>query len=165
MVIGSGAGGAPTAAVLAEAGLDVVLLEAGPRFTPREFARDAASLLPRLYRTAASDAGLALYAGACVGGSTVVNDCLCWRPPPEVLAAWRGAHGLVGLADDVLEPFVERVWQDIHASPTGRSNLNRNAHRLELGARRLGWAAAPMPRNVRGCRGSGECFTGCRSRA
>ncbi len=29
----------------------------------------------------------------------------------------------------------------------------------------LGYSSEPIARNVRGCRGSGECFTGCRSRA
>ena len=33
--------------------------------------------------------GLSLYAGACVGGSTVINDALCFRTPPEVLERWR----------------------------------------------------------------------------
>ena len=39
-VIGSGAGGAPVAAALAEAGYRVVLLEKGPRYARRDFLRD-----------------------------------------------------------------------------------------------------------------------------
>jgi choline dehydrogenase-like flavoprotein len=161
VVVGSGAGGAPVAAALSEAGLDVVLLEAGSRFSMRDFARDAGSLLPRLYRTAAADGGHAFHGGACVGGSTVVNDCLCWRPPSEVLSAWRQEHGLRGLDEAAFAPFVERVWNDIHAAPTTRTHLNRNAHRLEVGARRLGWSAEAMPRNVRDCANLGHCNFGC----
>ena len=162
VVVGSGAGGAPVAARLAEAGLDVVVLEAGERLGTADFDGDAGSLLPRLMHAAvAEQSGMEVYAGRCLGGSTVVNDALCWRPPPEVLAGWRRDHGLAGLTDAAFAPFVERVWRDLHVEPTGRSHLNRNARRLELGAARLGWAAEAMPRNVRGCAKLGLCNLGC----
>ncbi len=162
IVVGTGAGGAPAAAVLAEAGLDVLVLEAGARWETRDFDGEPATMLQRLMRaTTAPDSGMELYAGACVGGSTVVNDALCWRPPPEVLASWRDEHGLHGLGDLVLSPYVEAVWEQVHATPTGRDDLSRNARLLERGARRLGWAGEAMPRNVRGCAHLGLCNLGC----
>ena len=86
VVVGSGAGGAPAAARLAEAGFEVLVLEAGPRLSAADFRPDEAAMTARLGRTTATASGAqSLYAGACVGGSTVVNDALCWRTPPEVL--------------------------------------------------------------------------------
>ena len=74
VVVGSGAGGAPVAAVLAEAGFDVVLLEAGPRVETREFTGAEGEMMAKLWKTGfAVDSGLSVYAGACVGGSTVIN--------------------------------------------------------------------------------------------
>jgi choline dehydrogenase-like flavoprotein len=166
VVVGSGAGGAPAAAALAEAGLEVLLLETGARWETGDFTGDEAQMLARLMKAAtASDSGMELYAGACVGGSTVVNDALCWRPPPEVLARWRDEHGLAGLSEAALAPHVDRAWAEIGAAPTGRANLSRNARLLASGAARLGWAGEAMARNVRGCVNLGLCNLGCPSGA
>lgn len=162
VVVGSGAGGGPAAAVLAEAGLEVLVLEAGARWETRDFNGEPATMLARLMKaTTAPDSGMQLYAGACVGGSTVVNDALCWRPPPEVLARWRDQYALQGLRDAVFAPYVDSVWTQVHATPTGPAELSRNARLLERGAQRLGWAGEAMPRNVRGCAHLGLCNLGC----
>jgi choline dehydrogenase-like flavoprotein len=162
VVVGSGAGGAPAAARLAEAGFEVVVLEAGPRFSSADFLPDEALMTARLGRATATASGAHnLYAGACVGGSTVVNDALCWRTPPEVLEQWRREHALGDLSDAAFAPFIDAAWMDVHAEPTLRSHMNRNAHRLELGSRRLGWAGEAMPRNVKGCARLGRCNWGC----
>jgi choline dehydrogenase-like flavoprotein len=166
VVVGTGAGGGPVAAILAEAGLDVVVLEAGPRLETDDFTGDEAAMTERLYGMAlAAGSGLAVYAGRCVGGSTVINDALCFRPPPEILASWRDEYGLTGLTDAAFAPHVDAVWRDVHAEPTDRAHLNRNAHRLGLGAKRLGWAASATPRNVKGCANLWLCNLGCPSGA
>jgi choline dehydrogenase-like flavoprotein len=162
VVVGSGAGGAPAAARLAEAGFEVLVLEAGPRFSAADFSADEAAMTARLGRATATASGAEnLYAGACVGGSTVVNDALCWRTPPEVLEGWRREHGLSELTDAAFAPFVDAVWKQIHAETTPPSHLNRNARRLALGASRLGWSGEAMARNVRGCARLGRCNWGC----
>jgi choline dehydrogenase-like flavoprotein len=162
IVVGTGAGGGPAAAVLAEAGLEVLVLEAGARWETRDFDGEPATMLARLMRAATvPGSGMELYAGACVGGSTVVNDALCWRPPPEILARWRDEHGLRGLRDVDFAPYVDAVWEQVHATPTGPGDLSRNARLLERGAQRLGWAGEAMARNVRGCAHLGLCNLGC----
>ena len=166
VVVGSGAGGAPVAAVLAESGRRVIVLEAGPRLGAGDFTGDEGEMTARLWKVAATaDTTQSLYAGSCVGGSTVINDALCFRPPPEVLEEWRTVHGLAGLTDAAFQPFVERAWTDVHAEPTGRDHLNRNARLLALGAKRLGWSASATPRNVKDCANLGLCNYGCPSNA
>jgi choline dehydrogenase-like flavoprotein len=162
IVVGSGAGGAPVAAVLAEAGLDVVLLEVGPRIETREFNGDEGEMTAKLWKMGfAVDSGLSVYAGACVGGSTVINDALCFRTPPEVLERWRRDHGLAGLTESTFAPFVERAWQDLHAEETGPDHTSRNAAALARGAAKLGWLAGPTPRSVKSCASFGLCNYGC----
>ena len=162
IVVGSGAGGAPVAAVLAEAGLDVVLLEVGPRIETREFNGDEGEMTAKLWKMGfAVDSGLSVYAGACVGGSTVINDALCFRTPPEVLERWRRDHGLAGLTESAFAPFVERAWQDLHAEETGPDHTSRNAAALARGAAKLGWLAGPTPRSVKSCASFGLCNYGC----
>jgi choline dehydrogenase-like flavoprotein len=162
IVVGSGAGGAPVAATLAEAGLDVLLFEAGPRVETREFTGEPREMLARLMTAVTSaESGLEIYAGRCVGGSTVVNDALCWRPPSEILAGWRSRHGLAAWTDAALAPYVDRAWRTVNASPTDDAHLSRNARLLALGAERLGWSAEAMPRSVRGCANLGLCNLGC----
>ncbi|HKE12711.1 MAG TPA: FAD-dependent oxidoreductase, partial [Myxococcota bacterium] len=166
VVIGTGAGGAPVAARLAEAGMDVVVLEAGPRLEPAQLTGDEGEMTAALYTLhVAQGSGLSLYAGNCVGGSTLINDALCWRPPPEVLASWHEEHGLDAFSAAAFGAHVDRAWEDVHASPTGPDHLNRNARRLALGATRLGWAGEAMPRSVKGCANLGMCNFGCPSGA
>jgi len=152
--------------LLAESGRRVIVVEAGPRLEAGDFTGDEGEMTARLWKVAATtDATMSLYAGACVGGSTVINDALCFRPPPEVLAEWRTAYGLTELSDAAWAPFVERAWADLHAEPTGYDHLNRNARLLALGARRLGWSASATPRSVRDCANLGLCNWGCPSNA
>ena len=162
VVIGTGAGGAPVAATLAEAGIDTLVLEAGPRIGTEDFTGEEGEMMARLYRLdVAPGSGMALYAGECVGGSTVINDALCFRPPPEILDEWVDAYGLGALAAASLAPFVEQAWRDVHAEPTDRAHTSRNAARLVAGAERLGWSGSATPRNVIGCANLGLCNLGC----
>jgi len=71
VVIGTGPGGAPVAARLAEAGFDVALLEAGPRVDPVQLTGEEGERTARLYTLSATrSSGHSIYAGVCVGGST-----------------------------------------------------------------------------------------------
>jgi choline dehydrogenase-like flavoprotein len=143
-----------------------VLLEAGPRLEAGDFTGDEGEMTVRLWKlTTSSDAVMTFCGGACVGGSTVINDALCFRPAPEVLEEWRTAYGLAELTDAAWAPFVDRAWTDLHAEPTGRDHLNRTARLLARGAERLGWASSATPRSVRDCVNLGLCNYGCPSNA
>lgn len=90
LIIGSGAGGATTAVVLAEAGFDVLILEEGPYVAQGEVQPFSLEQMNRQYRSGGVTVALGLPSiayteGRCAGGGTEVNSGLYLRPPVEVV--------------------------------------------------------------------------------
>ena len=86
VVVGSGAGGAVAAAVLAGGGLRVVVLEAGPYRSEEDFTGLELPAYQDLYwrggPTPSADLNITLMAGAALGGGTTVNWTNCLRTRP-----------------------------------------------------------------------------------
>ena len=95
LVVGSGAGGALTAARLAEAGQDVLLVEEGPavdqaRWSRSRWSRWTASTGMR--RVGGARPPVFAYAeGRCLGGGTEINSGLYHLAGDELLEEWRAA--------------------------------------------------------------------------
>ena len=161
-VIGSGAGGAVVAAELAEAGLDVVVLEEGAARDATQATARPRDTLPRLYRDGGQVVTLGrpplmLPLGRGTGGTTFVNSGTCFRTPPAVLERWRAEHGIEGLGDE----HFERVEEALGVHEVSPALAGRNAAIIRRGAERLGWSGGHLRRNARGCQGSGVCAFGC----
>jgi choline dehydrogenase-like flavoprotein len=161
-VIGSGAGGGTIAAAFARAGKRVVVLEAGAHavgpFTGRELAMSELYLDAGL--TSTSDLGIAILAGATVGGGTTVNWCTALRLPARIADEW-SAHGGIANLGNQLEPHFAAIERRLGVAPADGHNAN-NAVIVE-GARALGVPAHASPRNAaRDCGdGCGYCGFGC----
>jgi long-chain-alcohol oxidase len=166
-IVGSGAGGATAAAVLATAGKDVIVLEAGGYFDDCDF--DGAELdgFRRLYVesgfAATANQSVSLLAGECLGGGTVVNYCTSFRTPDDVRGEW-AAGGV---------PWMEQTdYTRSLDAVCARLSVNRDHNRvsareqvLQRGLQKLGWHCDAMPRNVSDrCdqgRVCGYCGYGC----
>ncbi|MFQ5415599.1 MAG: GMC family oxidoreductase [Myxococcota bacterium] len=169
VIVGSGPGGAVVAKELAEAGVRVGLVEEGPPFTPPEYELDGAFSMARTMR----EGGLRTTRGTmmptmqaiALGGGSLVNSAICNRAPEYVLDRWCEGFELehTTLAD--LDPHYDAVGAFLGISPTPENVLGRRNLLFRDGCERLGYSSEPIARNVIGCRGSGECFTGCRTRA
>lgn len=165
-VVGSGAGGGAIAAELAEAGLDVVILEEGGHYTSKEFSLDPSVAIPQLYRDSGSSVilgkpNIVFSEGKCVGGSTVINGGMCWRTPEKVLQRWRWELGLAELTPEHLEPFFQKVEERINVAPQSPESLGRGDLLFRKAADKLGWLVHPNKRNQKGCTGEGICVFGC----
>ncbi|MGA9360361.1 MAG: GMC family oxidoreductase N-terminal domain-containing protein, partial [Mycobacterium sp.] len=167
VVVGSGAGGAMAARTLARAGLDVVVLEEGRRWTVEKFrSTHPIDRYAGLYRGAGATVALGrpsvvLPVGRAVGGTTVVNSGTCFQPPLAVQRRWRDEFGL-GIADpDRLAGHLDDVERTLRVAPVPLNIMGRNGRLLLDGATSLGWRAAPIPRNAPGCEGCCQCAIGC----
>lgn len=187
LVIGSGFGGAVAACRLAQAGVDVAVVERGRRWVPGEFPRD----LSRLDAGWLWTCGQGLYdarplgdiltvCAAGYGGGSLVYANVAARPPAPVFDdAWP-----VGYTRGALDPYYDLVAHmlDVRPTPsnpaTGREPVKTGlfreaAHRLGAGdGFFLPNVAVTFgdPERVRrnqfgreqaGCRFCGECDIGC----
>lgn len=187
-VIGSGAGGAVVAFNAALQGKDVILLEEGPYARPEEVVNHEATMMPWLYKEgglqATVDQDMMILQGKVLGGTTVLNNAICFRlndpgitpdEGPDLLARWGdlGAH----LDREGLNHSFDRVEKMIgvrpllQTQPDGVSGIDGNNARLLL----RGWQALVdqdpelsryqsglFRKNYKNCFGCGYCNFGCR---
>lgn len=164
VIVGSGAGGSAAAAVLAEAGVDVVVLEAGGHYTRESYPREPIEAITSLYR----EAGLTVAEGRpavpvpvarAVGGTTVINSGTCFRAPEPVLAGWAREFG-IGWATDLEAEFSE-AEEFLRVTPLDPERMGRNGQLAMEGARALGASGGPISRNAGNCVQCSSCPFGC----
>jgi choline dehydrogenase-like flavoprotein len=164
-VIGSGAGGAVLAWELAERGHSVALIEKGGYHPRQDFDQREENMIPMLYKNSglqfALPSGIAVAQGSCVGGSTVVNDAVCFRAPDTVLGWWGDQYKVDGVDPSSMKKHYEKVEARISVSEVPGYALNKNNLVLKRGAEKLGWASAANSRNCKDCRQCGLCQIGC----
>lgn len=168
VVLGSGAGGATAAALLAENGFSVILLEEGPWVRTRQFGTDLWGASRRMFRAGGGAVTmgrsmLSLMQGRCVGGSTTINSAIAWRSPAEVLDAWSTEYGLGEHVNARrLEAHYEALERELSVRSISDESLGVNSSLLGLAAKKLGYEAHRIQRYDSGCEGTAGCLTGCR---
>jgi choline dehydrogenase-like flavoprotein len=165
-VVGSGAGGAVMTKELAEAGIAAVLIEEGAFYTGKDFTGDPRAMIAMLYRNrgltgTVGALTIPIPLGKCVGGTTVINSGTCYRAPDYVLESWRRDFGVEQIEEPSLRPYFEKVEREIGVKPVPDATYGANSRVVERGAQALGFAGARIPRNERGCLGTGVCAFGC----
>src|SRR5207249_4728713 len=166
VVVGSGAGGAVVARELAARGRDVVLVEEGGFFTGKDFSGNPRAMIDLLYRGRGLTGALGrptipIPLGRCVGGTTTINSGTCYRAPDYVLDEWAERYGVAGAREPDLRAYFERVEAELGVRPVPEDTYGRNSRLFERGAAALGYDGARIPRNERGCLGTGVCAIGC----
>ncbi|HXI58404.1 MAG TPA: GMC family oxidoreductase N-terminal domain-containing protein, partial [Polyangia bacterium] len=164
-VVGSGAGGSMAAAVLAQAGAQVVLVEEGGHYTRKDFNLQESWAYPTLYQEhgnrTTKDLSILVLQGRSVGGGTTVNWTSSFRTPERTLRLWAERHGVSGLDAATLAPHFEAVEHRLSIGPGVEDDVNRNNRKLWDGASKLGWKPELIRRNVKSCARLGYCGMGC----
>lgn len=161
LVIGSGAGGAVTAAVLARAGRRVTVLEEGPWLAADSSPPFSLEEMVTKYRHAGSCAALgrpaiAFAEGRCVGGSTEINSGLYHRLPEELADEWRRTYAITDFEPAVLDRYAAAVEAEVGVSRVPGEPPSSSAA-LARGADALGWRSVEFSRVFRyGPDGRGE---------
>lgn len=143
-VIGSGPGGALTAALLAEAGFEVVLIEEGDSITQQAPPYSAQEFSSQLrYGGAGVMLGrhpIAYLEGRCLGGGSEINSGLYLRPMPATLQSWQERYRVSQIGYQDLRPFFEKNEQDLNVSSFIGVHPAAGM-RLAEGAKIMGWQA------------------------
>ncbi len=165
LVVGSGAGGAVTALTLGQGGREVVVLEEGPRCTPREYGATPTAAMARLFRARGMNpimgsVPVAYAEGRCVGGSTEINSGFWSRPPAELLAHWKYEFNIVDAAEGDLVEHYTWAERQLGVGPLS-SPWPPSTAVFARGLSALGWKGGETPRAAPACRNTNTCAQGC----
>jgi choline dehydrogenase-like flavoprotein len=102
LIIGSGAGGACMAYRLACEASDpsqILVIDRGPRFSPlQDFSDNEMEMIRKLYKEGGLQQSkrfdLMVLQGECVGGTTVVNNAICFEMPDSVRSTWQNEYDI-----------------------------------------------------------------------
>jgi choline dehydrogenase-like flavoprotein len=169
-VVGSGPGGGLLAHYLALSGKKVVVVEAGPKLGPADFHQDVGKTLASYFweggaRTVRGNIAFPTLQARALGGGSVFNSAICMRPTAGALERWREDFGLAELTEEALAPHFDEVERFMNIKPTDEAVMGRRNELFREACDALGWSSERVRRFEEGCRGSGECITGCRNEA
>jgi choline dehydrogenase-like flavoprotein len=167
VIVGTGAAGGVLAYCLVQRGLNVVMLERGPHLPSSEFTEDEAEMYGKLYSDGAMqlsrDFAFQVLQGMCVGGSTVVNNGVCFDLPAAELARWNGPEHLAGLPALELKQSFAAVRDLVRVREQSEAKANAGGPKLVEGveALKLAGPVGVVEANLEDCLGCGYCNIGC----
>ncbi len=171
VIVGSGAAGAVLAKRMVEKGREVCVLERGLHVDPSDFTEDESKQFARLYADGgmqmSTDARFQVLQGKCVGGTTVVNNAVCFDLPDHVLERWNDGNGLdAGIDEAGLAAAFGRLREFMPVKRMdSRAHLAGGAVKFRDGIEALGLDRSGdfdvVEANMSDCLGSGYCNIGC----
>ena len=171
VIVGSGAGASILANQLIGLGRQVLLVERGGIERPSTFNDDEVDMVSRLYADGAlqlsRDFRFQVFQGSCVGGSTVVNNAVCFETPDYILDKWIDEMG-VGMDRARYQQSMAAIYKLMHISHTpvmtNDKNLNPGGRIFADACEKMGYSHPEVDSvmaNIEGCLGCGYCNIGC----
>ncbi|EPS25096.1 hypothetical protein PDE_00027 [Penicillium oxalicum 114-2] len=166
VIVGSGCGGAVTAKNLAEAGLRVLVVEKSYFYSSKAFPMNPNEAYINMYEnagaTASEDGTVAILAGSTWGGGGTINWSAALQTQAYVRQEWADM-GLRFFTSLEFQRSLDRVCDRMGVN-TEHIEHNRQNNVILEGARKLGYAAKPVPQNTGNSEHyCGYCTLGCHS--
>jgi choline dehydrogenase-like flavoprotein len=150
-IVGSGAGGGVIAGTLAQQGLKVCVVEAAGYYNESDFNQLELWAYENMYwrggPVPTADFNVTVYAGAGLGGGTVINWTNCLRTRPWVRDQWAREHGLEGVDGPEYDRHLDVIFDRLSVNDQC-SDLNGPHQRMKEGADALGWSFQTILRNA-----------------
>ena len=169
-IIGSGVSGSVISYYLTKKGYKCVLLEAGNNFTSKDFPMTEIEYNSKLFWNGgmdiSADAKLAFLRAKCVGGGSVINQCLLDRFDDVALDDWKEKSGIDYFSVKGLQKNYEEVEKLLKFKDAPPESRNRNAKIFIEGCEKSGYKWGPLHRGETDCaldRGNDciVCLGGC----
>lgn len=171
VIVGSGAAASILARQLVELGRTVTLVERGKLELPRDFNDDEIDMVSRLYADGAlqlsRDFRFQVFQGSCVGGSTVVNNAVCFETPDYILDKWIDEMG-IRIDRARYEQSMKEVYRLMNVAHTPSMTidkyLNPGGTIFSQACEKMGYGQPHLDSvmaNINGCIGCGYCNIGC----
>lgn len=172
VIVGSGAAASILANQIVQLGRKVLLVERGGHEQPGSFNENEVDMVSRLYADGAlqlsRDFRFQVFQGSCVGGSTVVNNAVCFKTPDYILDKWINEMG-VGINRTKYEMSMNSIYDLMHVAHTpimtDEKYLNPGGTLFSAGAAKMGYDKSQLDSvlaNIKGCLGCGYCNIGCK---
>jgi choline dehydrogenase-like flavoprotein len=133
-IIGSGAGGAVMAYRLAqkEPNAKIVVIERGPRYSPlQDFNDNEMEMVRKLYKEGGLQQtkrfDLMILQGECLGGTTVINNAVCFPMPDVIKQLWDTDYG-IDLSD--LEAEYKKIADEIDIHEIDPISINTRVDKV-----------------------------------
>lgn len=168
LVIGTGPGGSFAAMTLAEAGMDVIVLEKGDPYGQGNIPRNLREATQKIYaegsfRTADGSNPCPIAGGEGLGGGTLVNSAICFQTPTATLEDWNlRCDNIFGDTESFYQTQRD-IFQLLQITETPEYLLSGNDKVHKTAAQTLGWKEANIWRNTPTCVGCSRCNAVCPS--
>ena len=171
VIVGARVSGSFVANALTQGGMKCLLVEAGKSFSKETYPRKEIDANSQLYWGGGvelnTDATIGFLRPKVVGGGSIVNQALMDRFDDLAFDAWREESGVSFLTRQNLDPWYDKVEQEICIQPVPERYHNGNAEIFRRGFDNNGYRWAPLRRAQRDCRFQDgncciECLMGCR---